>query len=91
MSQSQYSKLMEVFFEGRFMCRIATDPDPTIEARGASGYTMALPGEPPLDQIIRFQPDDVSKKLRAPAEGFGIKVGVAVTDVHFDGNPYEQG
>ena len=29
-------------FEGYFQCRLATDPDPTREPRGVSGYTYAL-------------------------------------------------
>lgn len=43
-------------FEGYAQCRLATDPDPTDERRGVSGYTFALPGEPDLDWIIYTQP-----------------------------------
>jgi hypothetical protein len=50
-------KYLELGFEGFFMCRIATDPDPTNERRGMSGYTMALADEAPLDQVIRLQMD----------------------------------
>ena len=65
----RFAKLLELQFEGFFMCRIATDPDPTNEQLGVSGYTMALVKEDPLDQVIRLQADDefVQKNLRAPA------------------------
>lgn len=46
---------LEVRFEGWFQIRLATDPDTTDEPRGVSGYTFALPGEPDLDRILRFQ------------------------------------
>ncbi|MEZ5944062.1 MAG: hypothetical protein R3C18_21940 [Planctomycetaceae bacterium] len=45
-------------FKGWAQCRMATDPDPSNEKRGVSGYTFALPGERDLDQIIYFQPGD---------------------------------
>jgi hypothetical protein len=73
------------------MCRIAVDPDPTNEPRGRSGYTMALASESPLDQIIRLQPDDyVRRHMRRPAEQLGMKVGVDVTSVTFDGKPWDR-
>jgi hypothetical protein len=82
------AKYLEARFEGRFMCRIATDPDPTTERRGVSGYTMALASEDPLDQVIRLQPDDyVRRNLRRPAQAMGIGVGVSVRSVLFDGRP----
>jgi hypothetical protein len=80
------AKYLQARFEGYFMCRLATDPDPTNEGRGRSGYTMALTSEEPLDQVIRLQTDDcVERHLRAPAKAMGIKVGVRVTSVLFDG------
>ena len=82
-------KYLEAGFEGYFMCRLATDPDPTNERRGRSGYTMALTSEEPLDQVIRLQADDhLSRHLRPPAEAMGIRVGVRVTRVLFDGGPW---
>lgn len=82
-------KYLEAHFEGYFMCRLATDPDPTNERRGRSGYTMALVSEDPLDQIIRLQSDDyVRRHLRAPAQAMGIEVGVTVRRVLFDGKPW---
>lgn len=89
----RFARLLELQFEGFFMCRIATDPDPTNEERGVSGYTMALVTENPLDQVIRLQADKkfVKKNLRAPAEQMGIQIGVKVNSVQYDGKPYEPG
>jgi hypothetical protein len=63
-------------FEGYVQCRLATDPDPTDERRGVSGYTFALPGEPDLDWTIYTQPG------KGVVERIGVtdrKVGVKVT------------
>lgn len=83
-------RLLDVHFEGYFMCRIATDPDPSNEARGMSGYTMALPRETKLDQIIRMQIDEAFAKqnARPPMMDLGKQIGVRVTDVRFDGATY---
>ncbi|KYG06206.1 hypothetical protein BE21_36195 [Sorangium cellulosum] len=70
--------MLIVDFDGWFQCRLATDPDPTDELRGASGFTFALPGEPDLDRIIRFQ-DPVAPRSHGPA------VGVRVKRVSLDG------
>jgi len=88
-----FAKLLEINFQGYFLCRIATDPDPTNEERGVSGYTMALVQEDPLDQVIRTQitPEFAAKNLREPAERMGIRIGVDVTNVLFDGQPYARG
>ena len=59
-------------FAGYAECRLATDPDPTNETRGVSGYTFALPGEPDLDWTIRTQDPAIN---RACVER---KVGVKV-------------
>lgn len=89
----RYAKLLELEFEGFFMCRLATDPDPTNEELGVSGYTMALVRESPLDQVIRLQADEafVKKNLRAPAQEMGIEINVKVRNVLYDGNPYKPG
>ncbi|HKI02297.1 MAG TPA: hypothetical protein VKK31_09970 [Thermoanaerobaculia bacterium] len=88
-----FAKLLEINFQGYFLCRIATDPDPTNEERGVSGYTMALVQEDPLDQVIRTQitPEFAARNLREPAERMGIRIGVDVTSVLFDGQPYDHG
>jgi hypothetical protein len=87
------AKLLAINFEGFFMCRLATDPDPTNERRGASGYTMALAGEPDMDQVIRLQLDEELKKtlLRPPALANSILPGVTVGGVQFDGQNYAPG
>ncbi|HYH45048.1 MAG TPA: hypothetical protein VEG34_05135, partial [Thermoanaerobaculia bacterium] len=85
------AKLLEMQFEGFFMCRLATDPDPTNEERGVSGYTIALVHEDPLDQVIRTQIEDkkfLERNLREPAERMKIRIGVDVYNVLFDGKPY---
>lgn len=83
------AKLLTVDFGGYFMCRLATDPDPTDEVRGMSGYTMALSTEDPFDRVIRLQVDEAfaARNLRPPAHEMGITIGVRVTAVAFDGRP----
>lgn len=34
---------------------MATDPDPSNDLRGVSGYSFALPGEPDFTQLVHFQ------------------------------------
>jgi hypothetical protein len=95
-ARTPVAKLLELQFQGWFMCRIATDPDPTNEQRGVSGYTMALVQEDPLDQVIRTQLDEsdpadrkfLETNLRPPAQEMGIKIAVDVNGVLFDGQPY---
>ncbi len=83
------AQLLELDFGGFFMARLATDPDPTGEERGISGYTMALASEPPLDQTIRLQLDPASGlRVRDPGPALGMDVGVDVREVRFDGRPY---
>jgi hypothetical protein len=89
----RFARLLQVQYEGFFMCRLATDPDPTNEQLGVSGYTMALVEEDPLDQVIRLQADEkfIRKNLRAPAEQMGIRIGVDVNNVLYDGATYAPG
>lgn len=72
--------MLHLHFEGWFQCRLATNPDPTDEPRGVSGYTFALAGEPDLDRVIRFH-DPVAPRTHGP------EVGVHVTRVFTDGAP----
>ena len=65
-------------FSGWFQCRLATNPDPTDERRGVSGYTFALGEEPDLDRVIRLQ-NPVAPRSHGP------RVGVSVTEVKVDG------
>ena len=82
---------LDIHFGGYFMCRLATDPDPTNEERGMSGYTMALATEDRLDQVIRLQaePDWLLRNARPPLLDLHIQVGVQVRSVLFGGVPYE--
>jgi hypothetical protein len=52
-------------FTGWVQVRLATNPDPTDEPRGVSGYTFALPGEPDLDRVLRTC-DPVAPRSHAP-------------------------
>lgn len=88
----KFAKLLEIQYQGYFFCRLATDPDPTNEQRGVSGYTMALVHEDPLDQVIRLQIDDefAARNLREPAQMMkNVRVGVDVCGVTWDGVSFE--
>jgi hypothetical protein len=68
-------------FDGWAECRLATDPDPSDEPRGVSGWTFAVAGEPDLDRIIRMQPGGAVQRALGPP------VGVAVRAVSVQGAP----
>ncbi len=93
-SNNSPAKYLTAHFEGYFMFRMATDPDPTNETRGLSGYTMALATEDDLDQKIRLQftEEFLNKNLREPADDMGLREklekGVQVRRVTFDGKPW---
>jgi hypothetical protein len=72
-------------FEGYFQMRMATDPDPTDEKRGVSGYTFALVGEPDLDAKIHFQPNEEGVWEREFGPSGGPRVGVKVTSATKNG------
>jgi hypothetical protein len=65
-------------FTGWIQVRLATNPDPTDEPRGVSGYTFALPGEPDLDRVLRTS-NPVAPRTHGPA------IGVFVRRVTVDG------
>jgi hypothetical protein len=67
--------MLKLSFSGWLQCRLATDPDPTDDPRGVSGWTYALAGEPDLDRVIRTQP------LGAIIRAFGPTVDVRVRRV----------
>lgn len=50
---------LSVSFDGFFLCRLATDPDPSAEQRGVSGFTFAVAGETLLEPSIWSQAKDV--------------------------------
>ncbi|NJM06063.1 hypothetical protein HC891_07465 [Candidatus Gracilibacteria bacterium] len=70
--------MFSITFGGWFQCRLATDPDPTDEPRGVSGYTFAVGDEPDLDRVLRLN-DPVALRSHAP------EVGVLVRSVSHDG------
>jgi hypothetical protein len=72
--------LVVLSFTGYMQVRLATNPDPTDEPRGVSGYTFALPGEPDLDRILRTS-NPVAPRTHAPM------IGVQVSRVAIDGTP----
>ena len=72
--------MLVINFSGWFQCRLATDPDPTDEPRGVSGFTFALAGEPDFDRVIRWH-HPVAPRSHGP------HVGVFVTSVFVDGTP----
>lgn len=63
-----YWNTLDIGFEGFFMCRLTTDPDPTDEQRGVSGYTLALAVEDDLDNWIQLNPSlpYLQRNLREP-------------------------
>jgi hypothetical protein len=63
-------------FKGWAQGRIPTDPDPSNDPRGVTGYTFALPGEPDLDRIIYFQQKNgVIRRSHCPAVGVFVTGG----------------
>jgi len=75
-------------FGGYFQLRMATDPDPTDDARGMSGYTFALPGEPDFDGILHFQPDEPGVRERSfGSDAFAPRVGVKIVSAMLRGAP----
>jgi hypothetical protein len=74
--------MLNIHFEGWFQCRLATEPDPSDEPRGISGFTFAVAGEPNFDRIIRLQYSPlVIERSHTP------RVGVNVHRVDLDGQP----
>ncbi len=54
----RHPNYLRLDFDGFVTVRLSTDPDPSDEPRGVSGYTYALMNEPPLDQMIWAQQSD---------------------------------
>lgn len=76
--------MITIGFSGWFECRLATDPDPSDEPRGVSGWTYAVAGERDLDRVIRTQPEGAVSRIPGPG------IGVAVRTVEIDGHPNPQ-
>jgi len=71
-------------FGGWFQCRLPTDPDPTDEPRGVSGYVTALAGEPDLDRIVRLQPPVVERRY---CPTIGVSVQAVFQEAALAGHP----
>jgi hypothetical protein len=79
---------LQLAFGGYFQLRMATDPDPTDDPRGLSGYTFALPGEPDFDGILHLQPGEPGVWERDfGSDPFAPRVGVKVTAAVRNGMP----
>ena len=65
--------MLSLGFEGWFECRLATDPDPSDEPRGVSGWTYAVGDEKDLDRVIRTQPEGTVGRLHGPAIGVTVR------------------
>ena len=75
-------------FGGWVLMRLPTDPDPTDEPRGVSGYTFAFAGEPDLDRILCLQPPWSSGFVpRSQSPPLGVSVTEARTST---GTPVPQ-
>jgi hypothetical protein len=75
--------LLVLGFEGWAQCRLATDPDPSDEPRGVSGWTYAVAGEPDLDRVLRFQSEGAVPRTPGP------QIGVAINHHAVDGRPVD--
>jgi hypothetical protein len=66
--------LLRINFKGYWQCRQATDPDPSDEPRGVSGYTFAVGRENDLDQVIYLQRAQIADAdFREPhTDNFGV-------------------
>jgi hypothetical protein len=74
MTVSSSPDMLVVEFAGYGLMRVPTDPDPTDETRGVSGYTFAFGAEPDLDREIRLHPE--AKYIRSHSPD---PIGVFVT------------
>lgn len=65
---------MIVAFEGWCSLRLPTDPDPSDEPRGISGYTFAFAGEPDFDRVLNLQPRaGVTYRSHSPQLGVTVR------------------
>jgi hypothetical protein len=80
-----------VQFGGWFQCRLPTDPDPTWEPRGVSGYTRAIGRETDFDRVLCLQKSDIPhvdrNYRRAELGNPANEVGVTVKAARVEGVP----
>src|SRR5262245_48417426 len=80
--------MLKLSFSGWLQCRLATDPDPTDDPRGVSGWTYALAGEPDLDRVIRTQPAGATIRSFGPAVDVRVR-RVVIDDQNVDTHPLQ--
>jgi len=83
---------LRINFEGYWQCRQATDPDPSDEPRGVSGYTFAVGKESDFDQAICLQRCQIADAdFRDPTMGeFGVHAtGAEIVDAEGNSKPPE--
>lgn len=61
---------LNISFDGYFLCRLATDPDPSNEQRGVSGFTYSVAGETLLNPAIWSQAKDIEAAYGKKSEEF---------------------
>lgn len=61
MSAKKTTSTLLLEFKGWFQCRLrlSTDPDPTWEPRGVSGYTRAVGRESDFDRVLHLQRSEI--------------------------------
>jgi len=86
-------KDLTIHYEGWWQCRQATDPDPSRDPRGVSGFVFATGWENDLDQIVRMQRDEIEDcDFRVvPDDPSCEQFGVFVTGVTLDDEPWAPG
>ena len=86
-TKKKITKNYLLHFEGWAQGRMPTDPDPSYEPRGVSGYSFALPGEPDMDRIIYFQnKKGVIHRSHTPEVGVYVTGGTEFTTKGKDGD-----
>jgi hypothetical protein len=72
--------MLVLAFEGYVQIRLATDPDPTDEPRGVSGWTFAVANEPDLDRVLVLQDNDPRRVRRSHGPSVGVTVRQVILD-----------
>lgn len=62
--------VLEIQFEGFWQCRLATDPDPSDEQKGLSGFTLSIAGETLLEPSFWSQAEDIKKEYGLKSAAF---------------------
>lgn len=77
--------VLDINFEGFWQCRLATDPDPSDEQRGISGFTFSVAGESLLEPSMWSQASDIKTEygMKAPEfqDGDGVNGQLGITNI----------